>query len=149
MRIIPDPSVQRFILTPSSLTTTSNSAGNATGFLFGIGPYEGWSARISLATTCSSTGGIKYGFTVPSGATFSAKFFGCTSALTSPAFEVLTAAGLGRVWNGAAINGEVQIQIAVTNAGTSGNVQLQFASGQNLQTSTIYFNSDMRAERVS
>lgn len=124
-------------------STTSNVAANITELVFSVAANTRYFVRGHIHLGCNNTGGVKIAVTVPAGATLYNALTG-RSATTTPANvaigAVVTSATLSTpafiVANNA--NGWVEIQGEFSIAGTSGNVQFQFASGTDTQTSTVY-----------
>lgn len=121
-------------------STTSNLAANITDLVYSVSASSIYSFHGFIHTGCSGLGGVKIAITLPTGATMWFNLHGFTSATTLHVTTVcITSGTLSTAFNTvASANGGVNIAGTVTVAGTAGNVQFQFASGTNLQTSTIY-----------
>ena len=129
---------QTIALTGANVTTTSATAVDITGLVTPTLPANStWYFEVFLATACTGTGGIKFGFTAPSGyggllyvEGVSTSLTGYQQSLTSGA---LSATGVTRFNSGAFVKLSGRVVIDTT----PGAVQLQFASGTGGQTSTI------------
>jgi nitrogen fixation protein len=125
-------------LTGSNVTTTSATLVDITGLVTPTLPANStWFFEVLMGTACTGTGGIKFGYTAPSGATGILYIEGTSSsaaayqqATTSGA---LSSVGVNR-FNGGSFT-KMYGRVAV--GATAGVVQLQFASGTSGQTSTI------------
>jgi len=129
------------VITPTTdVTTILGTAGNITGMSFSASANTVYKIYGVLSTNCSGTGGIKYAATVPASTTLRLNFMGASSSATAYLLTQLTA---GATLTGTAhnrVNGDEALTVegTITTAGTSGTVQIQFASGTVAQTSTIY-----------
>lgn len=134
----------------SNQTTTSNSATNVNNMSFSIGANDVWSFEFRMQNGCSSTGGVKWALTVPTGATFRATAQGMAASATARTSSVMSVSGtLSIAFNAVANqNGFTDITGTVAGGGTAGTVQLQVASTTNGQTTTVYGNSYMVARRI-
>jgi hypothetical protein len=129
---------QLVALNGPNVTTTSATLVDITGFATPtLSANSGYYFEYYLATTCTGTGGIKFGFTAPSGAVGFLYIEGIGTQVTSYQFTVTTGTisgnGVTRVNGGAGVRLFGRISIGAT----PGVVQLQFASGTAGQTSTI------------
>ena len=132
-------------------TRTLNTAGNVTDMSFNIGASETWSFEFNLQNGCSGGGGNRWAITFPGGGTMRSVAIGNAGNTTSIASSIITASG-GLTSSFCTFNstaGWTRITGVVVNGGTAGTVQLQFASGTNGQTTTIYANSYLTARRVN
>lgn len=118
--------------TDADQTTTSATGVDVTGATLAIAANEVWAIQYNLGVTVSSTPGIKFSVTVPSGATLCFVARGNSSAQT----PVTTSGTLSTAVVTVSANG-VYIYTLVQNGGTAGNVQLQFASGDGIVTAAI------------
>jgi hypothetical protein len=125
-------------LSGSNITTTSATLVDVTGLVTPTLPANSaWYFEIFLATTCTGAGGIRFGFTTPSGATGFLYVEGISTGLTGFQSTVttgtITGVGVTRV------NGSAQARLfgRISIDATAGAVQVQFASGTAGQTSTI------------
>jgi hypothetical protein len=129
---------QLVALSGSNITTTSATLVDITGLVTPTLPTSSaWYFEIYLATTCTGTGGIKFGFTAPSGGTGFLYVEGISTTVTGYQSTVttgtITGVGVTRV-NG---NAGVRLFGRISIDTTPGVVQIQFASGTGGQTSTI------------
>ena len=128
-------------LTAGGQTTTSNTATNITAL---VTPTLTINKRYYISgwihVGCSSTGGVKFQLTLPTGATMNIGYLGHTTGSGVFAQTVLnTSATLSAAMctvNSA--NCYIFIQGEVQMSSTAGVVQFGYASGTNTQTSTIY-----------
>lgn len=134
----------------SNATTTSNAAGNVTGLAMpleanSVYRYDGY-AQIS----CSSTGGVKWALTVPAATTFDAFWDGVAGGITSAVRIRSTASGslTGTALNTAAINSGIHFKGYIYTGANAGTAQVQFASGTNGQTSTVYIGSFVSLKKI-
>ena len=126
----------------ANITTTSNLASTITGLTtFTLEANSSYNINGQFLIACSSTGGVKFGNTLPAGAVSYISYVGVSTALTalqqiSSNIGALTALGINR------LNGSSTMTFGgVINIGaTAGTVSMQFASGVAAQTSTIYGN---------
>ena len=131
-----------FKLSNGDQSTTSNVATNITDLVFTPPTVsKRYSFHGILHIGCSSTGGVKFQVTIPTGATIWMSFEGLqNSSVSRQWFPVTASATLTSnafcTTNSAAsyvvVSGEVQM------GATAGNIQFGFASGTNTQTSTVY-----------
>jgi hypothetical protein len=125
-------------LTGSNVTTTSATAVDVTGLVTPTLPASStWYFEVLLTTACTGAGGIKFGFTAPSGAAGTLFIEGTSTAMTgyqqSNTTGALSGTGVNR-FNGPAVT---KMYGRVIMGVTAGAIQLQFASGTSGQTSTI------------
>lgn len=125
-------------LSGSNITTTSATLVDITGLVTPTLPANSaWYFEIYLATTCTGAGGIKFGFTTPSGGSGFLYVEGISTGVTGFQSTVttgtITSVGVTRV------NGNAQARLfgRISIDATAGAVQIQFASGTAGQTSTI------------
>ncbi len=125
-------------LSGSNITTTSATLVDLTGLVTPTLPANSaWYFEIFLATTCTGAGGIRFGFTTPSGASGFLYVEGISTGVTGFQSTVttgtITSVGVTRV------NGSAQARLfgRISIDATAGAVQIQFASGTAGQTSTI------------
>lgn len=131
-------------------TTTSNSATNVNNMSFTIGATDVWAFEFFMHNGCSGNGGLKYAITVPAGATFEAVADGMAGSVTGRTSSIMSVSGtLSVAFNATSNqNGFARITGTVVGGGTGGTVNLQYASGTNGQTSTIYASSYLIARRI-
>jgi hypothetical protein len=125
------------------VTTTSNVSSAITGLVATLEANTNYIITGVLRSRCSGTGGVKYGMTLVSGGTsaISAQGKGAVTGSVSYLEEyfftqtgALTATGVIRIAGGASdiyLNGNINV------GATAGDIQFNFASGTNTQTSTI------------
>lgn len=124
-------------------STTSSGATSITELIFSVEANKRYFVRGHIHVGCNNTGGVKIAATIPAGATFYNALTG-RSATTSPATlaigVIISSGALSAATFIVANNafGWVEIAGEFTIGATAGNVQFQFASGVNLQTSTVY-----------
>jgi hypothetical protein len=125
-------------LTGSNVTTTSATLVDITGLVTPTLPASStWYFEVLLTTACTGSGGVKFGFTAPSGAAGTLFIEGTSTAMTgyqqSNTTGALSGTGVNR-FNGPAVT---KMYGRIIIDATAGAVQLQFASGTSGQTSTI------------
>ena len=124
----------------ANISTTVIAASTITGLTtFTLEANSSYNINGQFLIACSSTGGVKFGNTLPAGAVSYISYVGVSTALTalqqiSSNIGALTALGINR------LNGSSTMTFGgVINIGaTAGTVSMQFASGVAAQTSTIY-----------
>jgi hypothetical protein len=129
---------QLIALSGSNVTTTSATLVDITGFATPtLSANSGYYFEYYLATTCTGTGGIKFGFTTPSGASGFLYVEGISTGLTG--FQSTVTTGTITSFGVTRVNGGAQVRLfgRISIGATPGVVQLQFASGTAGQTSTI------------
>jgi hypothetical protein len=129
---------QLVALSGANITTTSATLVDITGLVTPTLPTSSaWYFEIYLATTCTGAGGIRFGFTTPSGGSGFLYVEGISTGVTGYQSTVttgtITSVGVTRVNGGAQVRLFGRISIDTT----PGVVQIQFASGTGGQTSTI------------
>lgn len=131
-------------------TTTVTAQAGVPDLSFPIGPDEVWTVEWYLSTACSGTGGIRYSIMTPTGAAVRGFADGLTNGSTARAIERITAPNTAftQIYNNAAFDAIIIIQVTVVNGPTAGTVHLGFASGTAGQTSTIYANSHQNARKL-
>lgn len=116
-------------------STTSTTAVNDNDLSFTVGANETWSFEFNLIVSDNSSGtnGYRTAITVPSGGSINFMAVGNGSSNTSVTYENITSAGTlsasGNLFSKGISAGWLRVSGVVTNGGTSGTVQLQFASG--------------------
>jgi hypothetical protein len=124
-------------------STTSNVATDITELVFSVSANKRYFVRGHIRVGCNNTGGVKIAATVPASATFYNALTG-RSATTTPAtvaIGVINSSGSLSTPTFIVANnafGFIEIAGEFTIGATAGNVQFQFASGTNTQTSTVY-----------
>lgn len=124
-------------------STTSNVATDITELVFSVAANTRYFVRGHIHLGCNNTGGVKIAATVPAGATFYNALTGRSGTTTplAPAIGAIVSSGSLSTPTFIVANnafGWVEIQGEFTIDATAGNVQFQFASGTNTQTSTVY-----------
>lgn len=127
-------------ITTGNQTTTSNIAGNITDLIFPATANSVYTVDGVFHIGCNNTGGVKFAITLPTGSTIWMMVDGTTTANTAFIRQAITASA---TLTGTAVNQEnaqrtVRLSGTITIGSTAGNVQFQFASGTDTQTSTIY-----------
>jgi hypothetical protein len=123
--------------------TTSSVAADITELVFSVQANKRYFVHAHIRVGCNNTGGVKIAATVPAGATFYNALLG-RSGTTTPASVAIgvinTSGSLSTPTFIVANNafGFIEIAGEFTIGANAGNVQFQFASGVNLQTSTVY-----------
>lgn len=123
-----------------TVSTTAIAASTITGLTtFILEANSSYNINGQFAIGCNGVGGVKFGNTIPSGATSLYYIQGISTAgtayqQTASSNGVLTATAINRL-NGTStmIFGGV-----ITTVATAGTISMQFASGTAAQTSTIY-----------
>jgi len=124
-------------------STTSNVATDITELVFSVAANKRYFVRGHIRVGCNNTGGVKIAATVPASATFYNAVAG-RSAITTPATVAIGAINSSGSLSTATFIvannafGFIEIAGEFTIGATAGNVQFQFASGTNTQTSTVY-----------
>ena len=138
------------VILTSNFTTTSNSSSN-TALSFTMAANEVWILEFQLTTQCSSTGGVKYQITAPSGATVEGWLESSTNAIGTKTYQRITAINTltsTAAHTVATTPAPDRISVLVTNSSTGGTLALGIASGTNGQTTTVFAGSFLRATRV-
>jgi hypothetical protein len=124
----------------SDVTTTSTTVSNVTGLSLGVDANKTYKLHANLIINSGGTGGLVFTVTAPSGSTLKSLLFHGSNTTTNN-MEILRISSFGTVsgtfLTAAANNGRVIIDGYFTTGGTSGNINIQFASGTSGQTSTI------------
>jgi hypothetical protein len=124
----------------SHVTTTTTLASTITGLTtFILEANSTYAISGAFLIGCSSTGGVKFGNSLPLGASSYINYSGASTSTTvylqQPSNTgTLTAAAFNR------FAGSVYLTFdgAITTVATAGSVDMQFASGVGGQTSTVY-----------
>lgn len=147
----PKTTIQSITISGASVTTTANTAQDITGLVTPTLPANSvWFFEIDMLISCTGTGGVRLGFTAPSGATGQLSVIGTGTSLTSylqtSTTGALPAIAMNRFNGGSYVRMTGRVKIGAT----AGAVQLQFASGTSGQTSTIFgdFESVMNLKRL-
>lgn len=128
--------------------TSSNTLQDDDHLFFPIGANETWAFNMVLSVSANASGGLKYLFTVPSGATATAKIAGSANPFASAINTDLTA---GNGTTNSILNTQSQlIYGTVVNGSNAGTVQLRWAQNASFGTgTTINKNSNLLAIRIS
>lgn len=125
----------------SNVTTTSNTLSSITGLSQSLAASSRYWIYGKCKIGCNNTGGVNFGVTSPSGASYSFQVWGETTGVgvysrSNPVTADSTATNVNfSAENAASVWVNFAIDITTTNAGT---LQFLFASGTNTQTSTFY-----------
>lgn len=130
-------------ITTGDQTTSSNVAANITDMVAAVDASKRYRIVGHLRVGCNNSGGVKIGMTVPSGTTFFVSAIGSASQSVTNSIvnTVLTSSGTlsSAIWcTTNATTGYIKFEGEVNVSTTAGNVQMQFASNTNGQTSTVY-----------
>ncbi len=131
---------KRDYLIAGNQTTTSNLASAVTELVYSASANKRYSVSGYIRIGCNNTGGVKLSVTIPSGASMAIALNGIAGSGTSLLYSNINISntltgGAYNTFNGTSIinvSGEVEL------SSTAGNIQFNFASTTNLQTSTIY-----------
>jgi hypothetical protein len=123
--------------------TTPLSFTNITGCILALEPNSTYVGRFAVSSGCTSSAGIQFNFTFPSGATMNAGIISSTTAATAQNMR-WTSIVSGTNISSPALNtaasqvGFATFDIVITTSATSGNLTPAFASPSGGQTATIY-----------
>jgi len=118
-------------------TTTSNTAVNIVGFSATLKANKRYQVVGQIRAGCNNTGGVRFGATAPSGATFLLGLNGISTSAT--AFSQQTTSGaLSTALITANTNAFIFVCGTISVSSTAGVFQIQFASGVAGQTSTFF-----------
>lgn len=127
-------------ITVGNITTTSNVASDITGLAISLEANKRYRVYGVIRLGCNNTGGVNFAATIPTASTMNLSIFGFTTSVTAFIFRLLSVSGtLGGAYN--TINspaGFLYVLGEVATGANAGNLQMQFASGVNTQTSTIF-----------
>ena len=124
----------------ANVTTTAATATTITGLTtFILEANSTYNIDGQFVISCSSTGGVKFGNSLPSGA---ASYINYAGASTSTAVYLQQSSNIGTLTatahNRNASSSYLTFGGLITTVATAGAVSMQFASGTSGQTSTIY-----------
>lgn len=127
-------------ITTGNQTTTSNVVSDITGMVVALEANKRYKVYGLMRTGCNNTGGVRLAATFPALATCDLACLGYTTALTAFIYARISTSGVSvGPWNTLnAASGFVYILGEIETGANSGNIQFQFASGTNTQTSTIF-----------
>lgn len=132
-------STPNVFLTNGDQSTTSNLAVNITDLVYNLSANKRYFLTGQLRVNCSTTNGIKYSYSIPTGATMSLLLFTNSASGAFASTLVNTSALLTIALNTNANNYNfVRVMGEITTGANSGNLQLAFASATAGNTSTIY-----------
>jgi hypothetical protein len=135
----------------SSNFTTTIVTNTNTGLSFTAAANDVWHIRYQGTAQCSSTGGVKYQVTAPTGATVEGWLYSSTSAITTLSYQritainTLTSTAIHTVGTTPAPD---QIDAIVVVGATGGTIAIGAASVTNAQTTTILANSSLKIEKL-
>lgn len=126
-------------ITVGDVTTTSSASSNITGLSFAVEANKMYRVFGILRIGCNNTGGVNIGSTFPAGTTLNIIAFGNATSSTTFKYRLDSSGAIGGLFNGFNnASGFVMLLGEVFTSGTAGNIQFQFGSGVNLQTSTVF-----------
>lgn len=139
-------------VTGSDVTTTSSTAADITGLTVAVQANKIYRITASLWIGCNNTGGVKLAINGPAGSALRVGQWS-GNVTTNNTGRVVRANAIGSltavVLNNLNTAGGMTVLTAyVTTAGTAGNVTLQFASGTNTETSTVFIGSTVDVTEV-
>lgn len=143
---------ERFAVRLTTNFTTTATGATSTALTFNIAANEVWVVDVQLTTQCSSTGGVKYAISAPTGATIEGWIYSSTSAITTLSYQRLTAIATlntTALHTVAATPAPDVIRFTIINGSTAGQVTIQAASVTSGQTTTIFTGSSLRAQRAA
>lgn len=126
----------------SDFTTTSATAVSVTGLGMTVAASTNYDFKCHLDTG-SGTSGLKFALTVPSGATFLAHAFGVSTGSTTYSEARMNTSGtLTTAFSTLSSSATfVDITGRIRNSTTAGTLQVQTASGDGVQTASIFIDS--------
>lgn len=142
----------------TTISQSSNTAADITGIGLSVEANSTYVGTLYLGIGCNNTGGVKFAFTFPAGATLNIGATGYLSNNSAQRMEQTVALASGTLYPSSGTNfnavnaqgGYVIIDFTLVTAGTSGTFQPQYASGTNTQVSTIYANTTkIRMEKIA
>lgn len=133
---------ETFLVPTADTATSSNVAADITGLTMTVEANSRYTIDGFLCIGCNNTGGVKLGFITPSGTVYNIHLHGMTTGGTAYSRVFQTADGLSSIAfstvNTTGASGNMYINGTITVSSTTGTFKLQFASGTNTQSSTIY-----------
>lgn len=137
----------------SNVTTTSATESVVTGLTIAVEANALYKGRVTLRIGCSGSGGVRFGFNFPTGATLLVGMIGNSTATTAQQqFSGSLVSGTAATIAFNTLNaqsGFVTIDFTLEVGSTAGNVELIVRSGVAGETSTIYTNmSNMELRRI-
>lgn len=126
--------------------TSSTTLQDDADLSFPIGANQTWSVSMNLAVTANASGGFKYDFTLPSGASGWMVVSGNATIATGGVSVTTGAGGTVSLTNPTAI----LFKVYITSSSTAGTVQFRFAQNASFGTgTTVSKGSILQAIRVS
>jgi len=114
---------------------------------FAIGANETWAFMMSFSCAANGSGGVKYAFTVPAGATARGRIVSTSNPFTTADVDLTTGGGSTTAHSNTVSN---IVFGNVVNSSTAGDVKFQFAqNASNAANTTIGINSQIIAWKVS
>lgn len=135
----------------TNFTTTAVTA-TSTTLSFNVKAGETWVVDVQLTAQCSSTGGVKYAISAPTGATIEGWIYSSLAAITTLSYQRLTAIATlnaTALHTVAATPAPDVIRFTIVNPTNAGVVTVQAASGTSGQTTTLFSGGSLTAMRVS
>lgn len=149
-----DDRVERIFVLSSNQSVTSATETNITSFNVPVEANTVYSFKVAMHIGCSGTGGVKFGYKVPTASEIVRLGIGCSSSST------------GMIGGGSSFTGDTGLitttyNVSATASGwvifdgtlftdsTSGNFIITFASATAVQTSTIYKGSKLTITKVN
>jgi hypothetical protein len=131
---------QTAYITTGDITTSSNVASNITGLVATLEANKRYRIFGQIRTGCNNTGGVRFAASFPSGASTGITIFGFTTSGSVYVFTRISASDtlIGQFNQVNASSGFVYVFGEIETSATAGDIQFQFASFTNTQTSTIY-----------
>jgi hypothetical protein len=127
-------------ITTGDITTSSNVASNITGLVATLEANKRYRIFGQIRTGCNNTGGVRFAASFPSDASTGITIFGFTTSGSVYVFTRISASDtlIGQFNQVNASSGFVYVFGEIETSATAGNIQFQFASFTNTQTSTIF-----------
>jgi hypothetical protein len=132
--------LKRDYLIAGNQTTTSNLASAVTELVYSASANKRYSINGYIRIGCNNTGGVKLSVTIPSGASMAIALNGIAGSGTSLLYSNINISNTltGGAYNTFSGTSIINVSGEVELSSTAGNIQFNFASTTNLQTSTIY-----------
>lgn len=135
----------------ATFTTTATAAANVSTLQFPVAAGEVWVVECQLTAQCSGTGGVAYAIAAPAGSTIEGWVLSSTSTITTLSYQRITAINTlttTAVHTVATTPAPDRVVFTIT-AGATGTVALQAASKTSGQTTTVFANASMVAQRAA
>ncbi|MBU3681645.1 MAG: hypothetical protein FGM16_06875 [Flavobacterium sp.] len=135
----------------TNTTTTVITAANITGLSFDVEANSTYEIDGYYSVVCTSTGGIKFTQTVPTGATIEVNYDGIAGTAATSIKIRSTASGTltPNAINTANLSSGVMVRGMIITAATAGTLVFQYASGVATQTSTITPRSFIKIRKIA